>query len=74
MSAAAWMQVVLLSGFKWHVAIKALHKAVHRAYQTSPHSVPAIVKCLYNVTRHMPETRCIVTARIGKWLEAHAFW
>ena len=55
MSAVAWIEVMLLSGFKWDVAIRALHKAVHRAYQTSPHAISATVKCLYNVTRHMPE-------------------
>ena len=65
MSAAAWMQVVLLSGFKWHAAIRALHKAVHRAYQTSSHSGPTMVRCLYHIIRHMPATRPVTAANIG---------
>ena len=74
MSAATWMQVVLLNGFKWHNAVRALPKAVHRAYQTNPHSVPATMKCLYHITRHMPATRCVVVAQIGAWLKEHAIW
>ena len=74
MSPAAWMQVALLSGFKWDVAIRALHKAVHRAYQTSPHAIFATVKCLYNVTRHMPQRRCVVVSRVGVWLRNNAYW
>ena len=72
MCAAAWMQVVLLSGFKWDVAIRALHKAVHSAYQTSPRAISATVKCLYNMTRHMPECRCVVVSKVGTWLQKNA--
>ena len=74
MSASAWMQVARLSGFKWESAIRALHKAVHRAYQTSPHAVSVTVKYLYHVTRNMPESRCVVVAKIGTWLRKHAYW
>ena len=74
MSAAAWMQVVLLSGVKWDVAIRALHKAVHRTYQTSPHATSATVKCLCNMTTHMPERRCVVVSRVGVWPRNNAYW
>ena len=74
MSAAAWMQVVLLSGFKWEVAVRALHKAVHRAYQTSPHVIAATVKCLYSVKRHMPACRRVVVSRVGAGLQKNAYW
>ena len=74
MSASTWMQVAQLSGFKWESAIRALHKAVQRAYQTSPHAVSATGKCLHPVTRKMPESPCVIVAKIGTWLRKHAYW
>ena len=31
-------------------------------------------KVLHHVLYHMPSKRCMVVARIKRWLESHAFW
>ena len=38
LSAAAWLQVVLLSNYRRATAMRALHGAIHKAYCGSPHS------------------------------------
>ena len=74
LSQAAWLQVVLLLGFKRTTAMRALHGAIHKAYCGSPHSEKATVKVLHHLSYHMPAKRCIVVAAIKRWLNKHAFW
>ena len=72
MSALAWLQVMLLSGYKKLVAMRAIHKGIHRAYETSPHTVQAMVKCVHCVVHHMPAKRCVVLSKVHMWLHKHA--
>ena len=65
LSGAAWLQVAPLSGFKRGVAMRALHKAVQKAYCSTPHSVPATIKILHHLSYHMPAKRCVVAARVA---------
>ena len=74
MSALAWLQVMLLSGYKKSVAMRAIHKGIHRAYDTSPHAVQAMVKCVHSVVHHMPAKRCVVLTKVHTWLHKHAVW
>ena len=60
LSALAWLQVMLLSRYQKTVAMRAIHKGIHRAYETSPHAVRATVKCACSLVHHMPTKRCIV--------------
>ena len=46
LSALALVQVMLLSGYRKPLAMRAIHKGIHRAYETSPHAVQATVKCV----------------------------
>ena len=74
LSALAWLQVMLLSGYRKTVAMRAIHKGIHRAYETSPHVVRATVKCAHSLVHHMPTKRCIVLAKVKTWLKKHAIW
>ena len=74
LSAAAWLQVVLLSGFKRTTAMRALHGAIHKAYCESPHSEKGTVKILHHLSYNMPAKRCVVVSAIKRWLSKHAFW
>ena len=72
LSAAAWLQVVLLSGFKRTTAVIALHGAIHRAYCGSPHPEKATVTIMHHLSYHMPAKRCVVVSAIKCWLGKHA--
>ena len=74
MSALAWLQVMLLSGYKKPVAMRAIHKGIHRVYETSPHAVQATVKCVHSVVHHIPAKRCVVLCKVHMWLHKHAAW
>ena len=64
----------LLSGFSRITCMRAMHRLVAKAYSGTPHSVQATVKVLHHLSYQMPAPRCIVTARVGRWMEQHAYW
>ena len=72
--ALAWVQVMLLSGYRKPVAMRAIHKGIHWAYKTSRHAVQATVKCIHSIVHHMPAKRCIILDKVETWLEKHAVW
>ena len=74
LSSLAWLQVMLLSGYKKAIAMHAIHKGIHRSYETSPHAVQGTVKCAHSVVHHMPTKRCIILAKVKAWLKKHAIW
>ena len=74
LSALAWLQVMLLSGYRKTVAMCAIHKGIHWVYETSQHAVQATVKCVHSVVHHMPAKRCIILSKVQTWLNKHAFW
>ena len=74
LSALAWLQVMLLSGYRTMVAMRAIHKGIHRAYEMSPHAMQATVKCVHSIVHHMPAKRCIVLGKVKAWLQKHAVW
>ena len=73
-SAAAWLQVAMLSGYGRAEAMRAMHKGVYRAYATAPHDVQATVKAVYSVSYILPAARHTVAQHICKWLRVHAYW
>ena len=77
LSALAWVQlmhVMLLSAYRKLVAMRAIHKRIRRAYETSPHAVQATVKCVHSIVHHMPAKRCVILHKVKAWLEKHAVW
>ena len=60
--------VMLLCGYRKTVAMRAIHKGIHRAYETSPHAVQATVKCAHSIVHHMPAKRCIILGKVKTWL------
>ena len=65
---------MLLSGYKKQVAMRVIHKGIHRVYETSPHAVQATVKCVHSIVHRMPAKRCIVLSKVHMWLNKHAIW
>ena len=57
MGAAAWLQVAILSGFPRSHAMRAMHKAVSRAYAGSPQAPQATTQCLHHVSHQLPRSR-----------------
>ena len=57
LSAAAWLNVAMLSGYGRGEAMRAMHKGVYRAYTTAPHDVQATVKAVYSLSYHLPTSR-----------------
>ena len=51
-----------------------MHRSLARAYNSTPHSLAATVKALRHLSYHMPARRCLVVARIARWLGQHAYW
>ena len=74
LSAAAWLQVAMLSGYGRAEAMRAMHKGVYRAYATAPHDVQATVKAVYSVLYTLPAPRHTVAQHISKWHGVHAYW
>ena len=73
-SAAAWLQVAMLSGYGKAEAMRAMHKGVCRAYATAPHDVQATVKAVYSVSYVLPAARHTVALHISHWLREQAYW
>ena len=74
MGACTWLQVALLSGCWRTDAIRAMHRAVARAYTGSPHTHQATTKILHHVSYTLPVKRCQVAQTVRKWLMKHAYW
>ena len=73
-SAAAWLQVAMLSGYGRGKAMRAMHKGVYRAYATAPHDVQATVKAVYSISYILAAGRHTVALHIRQWLREHAYW
>ena len=73
-SAAAWLQVAMLSGYGRSEAMRAMHTGVYRAYATAPHDVQATVKAVYSVSYILPAARHTVARHISQWLRGQAYW
>ena len=71
---AAWLQVAILSGFSRAPAMRAMHRAVSKAYAGSPHAHQATTRRLYHLSHKQPLRRCQVARLIERWLEKHAYW
>ena len=74
MGACAWLQVALLSGYQRTDAMRAMHRAMARAYAGSPHAHQAITKVLDHVSYRLPQKRCQVARQVQRWLRKHAYW
>ena len=74
MSATAWLQVALLCGYRRETAMRAIHKAIHRAYVQSPHDTRATIKVVYSLSYSMSAPPCAVARRVQRWLHDHAYW
>ena len=55
--AAAWLQVAILSGFSRAHAMRAMHRAVSRAYAGSLHAHQVTTKCLHHASHKLPLRR-----------------
>ena len=73
-SALAWVQVALLSGYTCEDTMRAMHKGLHRAYSDSAHTVHGTVKAVYGMSYSMPAKKCIVLAKVQNWLKEKAMW
>ena len=74
MSALAWLQVSMLSGYGRGEAMCAMHTGIHRAYATAPHNVQATVKAMHRISYRLPLTREDAARAVAVWLQKHAYW
>ena len=73
MFAVAWLQVALLCGYRTEVAMRAMHKGLHRAYSTTQHDTRATIKAVYSIS-YRPAPPCRVAQLLKAWLRKHAAW
>ena len=57
LSAVAWLQVAMLSGYSWAEAMRAMHKGLHHAYATSLRDVNGTIKAVYSISYRLLGTR-----------------
>ena len=60
LSAATWLQVALLCGYRREMAMRAMHKGIHRAFVQSPHDTRATIKAVSSLSYSMPAPPCAV--------------
>ena len=72
-SAAPWLQVALLSGYRREPVMRAMHKGLRRAHVTSEHDTRATIKAVYSLSYHMLAPPCEVALRLEIWLWKNAF-
>ena len=54
LSAIAWLQTAMLSGYGHSDGMRAMHRALHRAFAAEPHFLPDAVKAVYAVSHTLP--------------------
>ena len=74
LSAAAWLNVAMRSGYGRTEATRAIHKGVFWAYATALHNVQAAVKAMHHISYYLPSTRHHVAGILRTWLKKHAHW
>ena len=74
MSAAAWLNGALLSGYGRGEVMRAMHKGVFWAYATSPHDMHATVKAVYHMSYRLPRTQVAVVKVVALWLRTLGCW
>ena len=76
LSAAAWLQVALLCGYRREATMRSMHKkkGIHRAYVHSAHDTRATIKAVYSLRYHMPAPPWAVARKVQSWLKNHAYW
>ena len=74
LSALAWAQLAMLSGYKRMTVMRALHKAVRRVYAASPWWSENTMRAVYSVGHDLPCSRATATAKLVHWLTNKAVW
>ena len=74
MSALAWLQTALLSGYGRGESMHAMHRALHRAFAGEPHFLRATVRAVYSISYLMPDRKCTVVGHVHRWLRKWAHW
>ena len=74
LSALAWAQLAMLSGYRRMTVMRALHKAVRRVYAASPWWSENTMRAVYSVGHDLPCSRGTATAKLVHWLANRAVW
>ena len=74
LSALAWLQAGMRAGYTRQESMRALHKALHRAFAGEPHFLPATVKAVYTLSHGLPARKCVIVAALQKHLKRFAHW
>ena len=74
MSALAWLQAALLSGYGRGDSMRAMHRALHRAFAGEPHCLRVTVKAVYSISHLMPDKKCTVVRHVQQYLQKWAHW
>ena len=74
LGACAWLQVAVVSEYRRAGAMRAMHKAVAKAYACTPHAYQATTKVLHHISHKLPLKRCVAVRAVGIWLSRHAYW
>ena len=69
LSAAAWLQMALLCGYRRETAMRAMHKGMQ-----SPPDTRATIKAVYSLSYGMPAPPCAVARRVQRWLKELLGW
>ena len=72
LSALAWVQVAMLSGYRKAFTLRAMHQAIHRAYGDSPHNIQGTIKAARHILYIMPVKKCIIVQTLQQWLTQRA--
>ena len=72
-SVVVWLQVAMLSGYTRAEAMRAMHKALHQAYTTSPRDISSTIKAVYSISYKLPGNRAQVAAHVSQWFTRSAF-
>ena len=64
MSALAWLQTALLSGYGRRERMHAMHGELHRAFVGEPHCLRATVRGVYSISYWLPDRQCTVVGHV----------
>ena len=74
LSALAWLQARMRAGYTRQESMRAMHRALHRAFAGEPHFLPATVKAVYTLSHRLPAPKCVIVAALQKHLKQFAHW
>ena len=54
--------------------MRAMHRALHRAFAGEPHCLRGTVKAVYSISHRMPDKKCTVVRHVQQYLQKWAHW